>query len=41
MSDKDRVRNGRFGWKASSPTPPDQTAHALHQDLGVTSSLRP
>jgi CxxC motif-containing protein (DUF1111 family) len=32
---------GRFGWKASQPTVAQQTARALHEDLGVTSALFP
>jgi CxxC motif-containing protein (DUF1111 family) len=32
---------GRFGWKASQPSVAQQTAAALHQDLGVTNPLFP
>ncbi|MCX7620291.1 MAG: thiol oxidoreductase [Acidimicrobiales bacterium] len=32
---------GRFGWKAGQPSVEQQTAAALHNDLGVTSPLFP
>jgi CxxC motif-containing protein (DUF1111 family) len=32
---------GRFGWKANQPSLRQQTAGAMHGDLGVTSSLFP
>ena len=32
---------GRFGWKASQPTVVQQTASALHNDMGITSLLFP
>jgi CxxC motif-containing protein (DUF1111 family) len=32
---------GRFGWKATSATVLDQTAKALHGDMGVTNALLP
>jgi len=32
---------GRFGWKAEQPTILQQTAGALHADLGITSTLMP
>jgi CxxC motif-containing protein (DUF1111 family) len=32
---------GRFGWKANVPTVLQQTAGALHGDIGITSSLYP
>lgn len=32
---------GRFGWKASQPTLRQQTAAALHDDIGATSSIFP
>lgn len=32
---------GRFGWKASQPSVVQQTAAALHEDLGVTTPLFP
>jgi CxxC motif-containing protein (DUF1111 family) len=32
---------GRFGWKANVPTVLQQTAGALHGDIGITSSMYP
>jgi len=32
---------GRFGWKASQPSLRQQTAAALHDDIGATSSIFP
>ncbi len=32
---------GRFGWRATAPTLRAQTANALADDLGITTSLRP
>ena len=32
---------GRFGWKASQPTLEAQVIAALHEDLGITSRMRP
>lgn len=32
---------GRFGWKASEPSIQSQTVSALHQDLGITSRVKP
>ena len=35
------LRLGRFGWKAGQPTVLQQSAAALHDDLGITTSLFP
>ena len=32
---------GRFGWRAEVPSVEAQVAEALHEDMGVTSTLRP
>lgn len=34
-------RPGRFGWKATGPSLAGQVAAAFHEDIGVTSRLRP
>jgi CxxC motif-containing protein (DUF1111 family) len=34
-------RIGRFGWKASKATVKEQIAAALHEDMGITTSLLP
>jgi len=36
-----RPRAGRFGWKAEQPSLLQQTAAALHNDMGITTSLFP
>lgn len=36
-----RKRLGRLGWRAEQPSIWDQTATALHQDMGITSGLFP
>lgn len=33
--------SGRFGWRAAVPAVEVQVAQALHEDMGVTSTLRP
>lgn len=35
------TRMGRFGWKANQPTVRQQVATALHQDMGLTTSMFP
>ena len=36
-----QARIGRFGWKAEQPTLRQQTAAALHNDMGIATSLYP
>jgi CxxC motif-containing protein (DUF1111 family) len=36
-----QITLGRFGWKANVPTVLQQTAGALHGDIGITSSMYP
>ena len=36
-----KMRLGRFGWKAEQPTVLQQTAGAFNEDIGVTSSVMP
>ena len=38
---QDHPRVGRFGWKAEQPSLLQQTAAALHNDMGITTSLFP
>jgi len=38
---REQVALGRFGWKAGQPDVDQQTAAALHGDLGITSQLYP
>lgn len=36
-----KMRPGRFGWKAEQPSVLQQTAGAFNEDIGITSSLMP
>ena len=39
--EQQRLRPGRYGWKASLSSLLEQTAHALNHDMGLTSDLFP